>query len=185
LSYVPEDRLGQGAVPGLDMTDNGILTGHGTGSVKAGWIRKNVARAFAASCIAEFDVRNGRPNGAASTLSGGNLQKFILGRELLQNPKLLLIGQPTWGLDVGSATFVRRQIISAARDKGAAVLVVSEELEELFEICDRIAVMVKGRLSPPLPVDRIDTETIGLLMGGMDGSRTSMAVQSKDASHAH
>lgn len=184
LSYVPEDRLGQGAVPSLSMTDNGVLTGHGLGSVRSGWIRKGVAKAFAQSCISEFDVRSGRPNVTASTLSGGNLQKFILGRELLQNPKVLLIGQPTWGLDIGSATFVRRQIVSAARDKGAAVLVVSEELEELFEICDRIAVMVKGRLSPALPVDHIDTETIGLLMGGADAG-TSTATGSKEPSNAY
>jgi ABC-type uncharacterized transport system ATPase subunit len=166
LGLVPEDRLGEGAVPDLSLADNGLLTAHGEGMVSAGLVQRGVARRFAASCSEKFDVRNGRPTSLARSLSGGNLQKFILGRELLQNPKVLIVAQPTWGLDVGSASFVRRRLVEA-RDGGAAILVVSEELDELFEIADRIVVMAAGRLSASIPVEEADAGRIGQLMGGI------------------
>jgi ABC-type uncharacterized transport system ATPase subunit len=166
LGFVPEDRLGQGAVPDLPLADNGLLTAHGEGMVRAGLVKRGVARRFAASCSEKFDVRNGRPTSLARSLSGGNLQKFILGRELLQQPKVLIVAQPTWGLDVGAASFVRRRLVEA-RDAGAAILVVSEELDELFEIADRLVVMSAGRLSASIPVEEADTGRIGQLMGGI------------------
>ncbi len=165
LGFVPEDRLGVGAVPALSLTDNALLTAHREGMVKAGFIRRGIARGFAGDCITRFDVRNGHPDIPAGSLSGGNLQKFILGRELLQNPRVLVVAQPTWGLDVNAADFVRRRLIEA-RDNGAAIIVVSEDLDELVDISDRIAVMADGRLSACMPTDGIDMTEIGLLMGG-------------------
>jgi general nucleoside transport system ATP-binding protein len=123
-------------------------------------------RAFAQRCIADFAVKCAGPQASADALSGGNLQKFIVGRELLQGPRVLVAAQPTWGVDVGAAAFIRQSLI-ALRDAGAALLVVSEELDELFEVCDRIAVMANGRLSPAVPVQQTDVETIGLWMSGM------------------
>jgi energy-coupling factor transporter ATP-binding protein EcfA2 len=100
-----------------------------------------------------FNVKAGGPHAAARSLSGGNLQKFIVGREIDAKPKLLIVSQPTWGVDVGAAAQIRGEIL-ALRDAGCAVLVVSEELDELFEMCDRLHVIAKGRLSPSLAAQR-------------------------------
>ena len=100
------------------------------------------------------------------SLSGGNLQKFIVGREILQQPKLLVVAQPTWGVDVGAAAFIRQALIDL-RTAGAAILVISEELDELFEICDRIAVIANGRLSPAKRTADTNVEEIGVWMSGM------------------
>ena len=94
----------------------------------------------------EYDVKAGGPDAAARSLSGGNLQKFIVGREIRQQPKVMIAAQPTWGVDVGAAAQIRQALLDL-RDSGVAVLVVSEELDELFEICDRLAVIAQGRLS--------------------------------------
>src|SRR5690606_40389933 len=102
----------------------------------------------------------------ARSLSGGNLQKFIVGREMLQRPRLLVVAQPTWGVDVGAAAFIRQRIIDL-RNEGVAVLVFSEDLEELFEVCDRIAVLAQGRLSPIRPVRETGVEEIGQWLSGM------------------
>jgi simple sugar transport system ATP-binding protein len=99
-------------------------------------------------------------------LSGGNLQKFIAGREMLQKPKVMICAQPTWGVDVGATAFIRQSLIDLAR-AGCAVIVISEELEELFEVSDRIAVLSQGRLSPIKPLSETSVEQIGLWMGGM------------------
>jgi simple sugar transport system ATP-binding protein len=104
-------------------------------------------QAQARDIIGRFNVKAGGPNSAAQSLSGGNLQKFIVGREIDAKPRLLIISQPTWGVDVGAAAQIRGEILKL-RDQGCAVLVVSEELDELFEICDRLHVVAKGRLSP-------------------------------------
>ena len=112
-----------------------------------GWIRMGQLQEQARAIIARFNVKAGGPNAAAQSLSGGNLQKFIVGREIDARPKLLIISQPTWGVDVGAAAQIRGAILQL-RDEGCAVLVLSEELDELFEICDRLHVVAKGRLSP-------------------------------------
>ncbi len=106
-----------------------------------------VDAASPADCIERYNVKCGGPKAPARSLSGGNLQKYIVGREVLQDPKVLVVAQPTWGVDVGAAAFIRQSLIDL-RNAGCAVLVISEELDELFEICDRIAVIAKGRLSP-------------------------------------
>ena len=116
--------------------------------------------------LSRFHVKAGGPDAAARSLSGGNLQKFIVGREIDANPKLLIVSQPTWGVDVGAAAQIRAEIL-ALRDAGCAVLVVSEELDELFEICDRLHVIARGRLSPS--VDRRDATVaqVGEWMSGL------------------
>ena len=166
LCFVPEERLGRGAVPRLSLSLNGLLTGHRLGMVGRGLIRFGAARSFADSCIRQFQVKCGGPQAEARSLSGGNLQKFIVGREILGGPRLLILGQPTWGVDVGAAQFIRQSLIDL-RNAGVAVLVISEELEELFEICDRLAVIFQGRLSPAVPTAETNVERIGLWMTGL------------------
>ncbi|AUL99806.1 ABC transporter [Rhodocyclaceae bacterium] len=167
LCYVPEERLGRGAVPSMSLAENAILTAaHRAGLVRAGLLAVSRAKRFAAECIERFDVRCSGAQAAADSLSGGNLQKFILGREILQTPRLLVCAQPTWGVDVGAAAFIRQTLIDL-RNRGCAVLVVSEEIDELFEICDRIAVIAKGRLSPARPVAETSVEDIGVWMSGL------------------
>jgi simple sugar transport system ATP-binding protein len=166
LCFVPEERLGRGAVPGLSLEENALLTAHRRGMVRAGLVMRRAMREFALACIVRFDVRTGGPESAARSLSGGNLQKFIVGREVMQTPRVLVVSQPTWGVDVGAAAFIRQSMIDL-RNEGAAILVVSEELDELFEICDRIAVIAEGRLSPAVPTRETSVEEIGRWMSGL------------------
>ncbi len=165
LAFVPEDRLGRGAVPDMSLAENALLTAHREGMVSNGFVRRASVDAFARETIAAFGVKAAGPQAAARSLSGGNLQKYIVGREIRQRPKLLIAAQPTWGVDVGAAAQIRQSLLDL-RDEGVAVLVVSEELDELFEICDRIAVIAQGRLSEAKPVAETNAETIGLMMSG-------------------
>jgi general nucleoside transport system ATP-binding protein len=167
LAFVPEDRLGRGAVPELSLAENALLTASSQGMVAGGLIRFARVRAFAERCIDAFDVRCAGPRAAASSLSGGNLQKFIVGREMLQRPDVLIVAQPTWGVDVG-ATLAIRQALLDIRSAGAAVLVVSEELDELFELADRIAVIAGGRLTRAKRTRDTNRDEIGIAMAGTD-----------------
>ena len=169
LAYVPEDRLGRGAVPEMSLTENVLLTSRHQGLVSHGLVRARAARERAARTIASWDVKASGPEAAARSLSGGNLQKFIVGREIGQAPKVLIAAQPTWGVDIGASAQIRQALIDL-RDAGAAVLVVSEELDELIEICDRLAVIAQGRLSPARAVRDTNAEEIGLLMAGAAAS---------------
>ncbi len=165
LHFVPEERLGRGAVPTMGLAHNLLLTRNDSvGS--GGWLRIGQLQAHAADIIRRFGVKAGGPNAAAKSLSGGNLQKFIVGREIDAKPRLLIVSQPTWGVDVGAAAQIRGAML-ALRDAGCAVLVLSEELDELFEISDRLHVVAKGRLSPS--VDRADAsvQKIGEWMSGL------------------
>ncbi len=128
-------------------------------------MRDGVVRDYATDTIREYGVKAGGPDAVARSLSGGNLQKFIVGREIRQQPRMMIAAQPTWGVDVGAAAQIRQALLDL-RDSGVAVLVVSEELDELFEICDRLAVIAQGRLSDPKPVRETNAEEIGLLMSG-------------------
>jgi general nucleoside transport system ATP-binding protein len=166
LGFVPEERLGRGAVPRMSLANNALLTGWHQAMLRFTLIDRAAVRAFAATVIEKFDVKCGGPEAQATSLSGGNLQKFIVGREILLGPKVLIVAQPTWGVDVGAAAAIRRALIDL-RNAGTAVLVVSEELDELFEICDRIAVIANGRLSPAKPVAETNVEEIGVWMSGM------------------
>jgi simple sugar transport system ATP-binding protein len=164
--FVPEERLGRGAVPRMSLADNALLTAHRRGFVTRGLIRFAKVAEFAQTCIAEFTVKCGGPQAEAKSLSGGNLQKFIVGREILLKPKVLVVAQPTWGVDVGAAAFIRQKIIDLRND-GVAILVLSEELDELFEVSDRLAVIAKGRLSPAKAIRDTNVEEIGVWMSGM------------------
>ncbi|MFT4101817.1 MAG: ABC transporter ATP-binding protein [Burkholderiaceae bacterium] len=165
LHFVPEERLGRGAVPTMALAANTLLTRSEPVS-GAGWIRRGVAARLAENLIRRFDVKAGGPQAAARSLSGGNLQKFIVGREIDARPTLLIVSQPTWGVDVGAAAQIRGAILGL-RDAGCAVLVVSEELDELFEICDRLLVIAQGRLSPGIETASATTELIGEWMSGL------------------
>jgi simple sugar transport system ATP-binding protein len=171
LGFVPEERLGRGAVPEMSLASNVLLSHQGPSTVSMGMIKGGAIRALAASIIQRFRVKAGGPQSAAKSLSGGNLQKFIVGREILRQPKVLVIAQPTWGVDVGAAAQIRAELI-ALRDAGCAVLVISEELDELFEISDRIMVIAKGRMRAPVPARSVSREQIGLWMSGMEQAET-------------
>lgn len=167
LCYVPEDRLGTGALADMSLTENSILTAADRAQlVEAGFLRFEKAQSFAARCIESFQVKASGVRASARSLSGGNLQKFIVAREIQQAPKVLICAQPTWGVDVGAAALIRQSLIDLARS-GCAVLVVSEELDELFDVSDRIGVMFNGRLSPIQPVGQTNREQIGLWMSGL------------------
>ena len=165
FAFVPEDRLGRGAVPDMSLADNALLTAHSRGLVQSGFIRRRAERAFTAECITRFDVRTPGPQAEAGALSGGNLQKFIMGREMMLDPAVLVVAQPTWGVDVGAASEIRQRLV-AMRNAGAAILVISEEIDELFEICDRLQVLHKGRLSPALAVAGTTVDAVGTWMIG-------------------
>jgi ABC-type uncharacterized transport system ATPase subunit len=165
LTFVPEERLGRGAVPALSLADNALLTGARAGMVRCGFVRSEVARAFARETISAFKVKCGSELSVAESLSGGNLQKFIVGRETRLDPKVIVVAQPTWGVDVGAAQLIHQALV-ALRDRGVAVLVVSEELDELFTLCDRIAVIAQGRLSAPQATGSLSVEQVGVLMAG-------------------
>ena len=166
LAFVPEERLGRGAVPHMTLADNALLTGHRQGLVRRGFIDRGKVGAFTQKIISEFGVKCVGIAAAARSLSGGNLQKFIVGREMSLSPRVLIVAQPTWGVDVAASAFLRQALIDLSR-RGVAVLVISEELDELFEICDRIAVIFQGRLSPAKPRTATNVHDIGLLMAGV------------------
>jgi simple sugar transport system ATP-binding protein len=166
MAFVPEERMERGSVPGLFLSDNVLLTHHGAPAVRRGWIRRGGLTTLAQNIIARFAVKADGAQVTARSLSGGNLQKFIVGREILRAPKLLVVAQPTWGVDVGAAARIHEELL-ALRDAGCAILLVSEELDELFEIADRLVVMAAGRLSPAVPVGQATVEQIGQWMSGL------------------
>lgn len=175
LHFVPEERLGRGAVPTLSLAQNLLLTR--TEALRpGGFIATAELQRMAAGLIQRFGVKAGGPDAAAKSLSGGNLQKFIVGREIEAAPKVLIIAQPTWGVDVGAAAQIRGELLKL-RDAGCALLVVSEELDELFEISDRLLVMAKGRLSPALPVAEATVEKVGMWMSGLWEVQPQAAVE--------
>ena len=164
LCTVPEERMGRGAVPALSLAANTLLTRREPIS-RGGFLRWGRARRIAERLIARFGVRARGVEAAAASLSGGNLQKFIVGREIDAAPKVLVVAQPTWGLDVGAAAQIRGELTALAAS-GVAVLVVSEDLDELFEIATDLVVMARGRLSPRIPIGEARIAQIGQWMAG-------------------
>jgi len=165
LHHVPEERLGRGAVPSMSLAQNTLLTRREPVG-RLGHVSTAKAAALARRLIERFGVRASGPQASARSLSGGNLQKFIMGREIDAAPKALIVAQPTWGVDVGAAAQIRAELL-ALRDAGCALLVLSEELDELFELSDRLMVMARGRLSPAIPVAEATVQRIGLWMSGL------------------
>ena len=165
LHFVPEERLGRGAVPSLSLARNLLLTRNDAVGA-GGWLSLAKLQVQARQTIERYRVKCGGPQAVAKSLSGGNLQKFIMGREIDAGPALLIVSQPTWGVDVGAASQIRGELLKLA-GAGCAVLVVSEELDELFEVCDRLYVMAKGQLSPSMPRADATPEKVGLWMSGL------------------
>lgn len=155
----------------MSLTENALLTG-GTRQklVHNGFIDWTRTRSFATKIIRDFDVRTPGTETAARALSGGNLQKFVIGREVLQSPRALIVNQPTWGVDAAAAAAIRQSLIDLAAG-GAALVVISQDLDELMEIADRFAALNEGRLSAPRPTQGLTIEEIGLMMGGAHGMR--------------
>ncbi len=166
LRSCPRKGWGVARCRHLSLADNALLTGSSRGMVQHGVIRHATVREFARAVIERFKVKCKSEQAAASSLSGGNLQKFIVGRETMLEPKVIVVAQPTWGVDIGASMLIRQALIDL-RDRGVAVLVISEELDELFMISDRIAVMAQGRLSPAVPSGETSLEQIGAWMGGV------------------
>ena len=167
IAFLPEERLGHGAVPSMTLIENALLSGFGPKNLVAagGVIREGATSDYAETVVERFDVRTSGINAEARSLSGGNLQKFIIGREIEQRPGILIAAQPTWGVDAGAATLIHQALFDLAA-AGAAVLVMSQDLDELLAITDRLAVLHLGKLSKSYPTDQVSAEQIGLLMGG-------------------
>ena len=140
-------------------------TAIGAGVVNKGLINRSAAQDVNTKVTEFFDVRKGTPDPEARALSGGNLQKFVVGREVALEPRILVVNQPTWGVDAGAAALIRQTLIDLARG-GSAVLVISQDLDEIFEIADRIVVISRGELSDAYPAEELSLERIGLLMAG-------------------
>lgn len=185
LAFVPEERLGRGAVPAMSLASNVLLSHQTPPYVRGGMVSPRAAEGLAAGIIQRFRVKASGPGALARSLSGGNLQKFIVGREIEAGPKVLIVAQPTWGVDVGAAAQIHNEIL-ALKATGCAVLVVSEELDELFAICDRLHVIAKGHLSPSIPVETATREQVGLWMSGLwEGGPVSQREASSAEVPAH
>lgn len=165
IAVVPEERLGRGAVPEMSLVDNALLTASSRGLVRKGWVTYQRVRDYANRVRERFQVKSAGIDAVARSLSGGNLQKFIIGREALQEPRLLVASHPTWGVDVGFAVAIH-QVLVELRDRGAAVLLISEDLDELFQLCTRMGAMCGGRLSPLVPTESLTIEQLGQWMAG-------------------
>ncbi|MFT3973924.1 MAG: ABC transporter ATP-binding protein [Amaricoccus sp.] len=169
LAAVPEERNGHAAVPGFTLAENAVLTArYRKGMVRQGVILGGIARDYADEVIRTFAVKATGPRATAGSLSGGNLQKFIMGREVLQVPEVLVVAQPTWGVDAGAAAAIHQALVDLAA-RGSAIVVISQDLDELLAISDSLAVINEGRLSPKRAVGEISIDEIGLLMGGVHG----------------
>ena len=170
LGAVPEERNGHAAVADFTLSENTVLTARDRlGMVSGGLIRAGAARTFTGEVIAAFAVKALGPGATAGSLSGGNLQKYIMGREILQKPSVLVVNQPTWGVDAGAAAAIHQALVDLAAT-GSALVIISQDLDELLKLCDTLAVINVGRLSAKLNVGEISIEEIGLLMGGVHGT---------------
>ena len=173
LVAAPEERLGHAAAPDMTLVENALLSGAVRQRLtRRGFINWSATEAFAADIVKTFDVRTPGTHVAARALSGGNLQKFVVGRELSQTPSVIVINQPTWGVDAAAAAAIRQAILDRAAG-GAAVVVISQDLDELLEIVDDFAALNAGRLTPTRPVQGLTIDEIGLMMGG--GHRVEQA----------
>ncbi len=175
LLAAPEERLGHAAAPDMSLTENAVLTGAVRKDLaRHGFVDWTRAQSFAEDVISAFDVRTPGASNAARSLSGGNLQKFVIGREIRQDPTVLVVNQPTWGVDASAAAAIRQALLDLA-EQGAAVIVVSQDLDELIEISDRFAALNEGRLSSFRPTSSLSVDEIGLMMGGAHGMEVAHA----------
>ncbi|MDB4823112.1 ABC transporter ATP-binding protein [Acidimicrobiia bacterium] len=166
LSYIPENRLGVGLAPGVSIIDNSAVKDY----YKARFgphLSGNKMLNNLNILIKQFSIKAPNPKAEVSTLSGGNMQKLLMGRELISNPEVIIAAQPTRGLDV-NAVEALHDLIVMQRDKGAAVMLISEDLDELFKLSDRIIVMYEGRIVKEFSMDEADIESVGLAMAGLN-----------------
>ncbi len=162
----PEERLGHAAAPDMSLTENALLSASGRKRLEqGGFIDWGKTETFAREIITRFDVRTPGPHVLARALSGGNLQKFVIGREIELDPDVIIVNQPTWGVDASAAATIRQALLDLA-GKGAGVLVISQDLDELLEVADSFAALNEGRLSKARPAKGLTVEEIGLMMGG-------------------
>jgi general nucleoside transport system ATP-binding protein len=176
LASVPEERNGHAAVPDFSLSDNSVLTARDRLRLAvSGLIRPRAAQKYTDEVISTFAVKATGTEAVAGSLSGGNLQKYIMGREILQKPSVLVVSQPTWGVDAGAAAAIHQAIVDLAA-AGSAIVVISQDLDELLSLCDTLAVINEGRLSKSMKVSDADIEEIGLLMGGIHGETDTGAV---------
>ncbi|AFY54678.1 ATPase component of uncharacterized ABC-type transporter [Rivularia sp. PCC 7116] len=166
IAYAPEERLSKGIVANMTLQENALLTAYGQGMLQSGMIRQSKLKAWTKRIVNAFDVRGGGLNSRAGSLSGENLQKFIIGREIQQNPIVLIAAHPTWGVDISACATIHNALFQM-RDSGSSVIVISEDLNELCSLCNRIGVIYKGRLSPLTATTDINRKKIGHLMGGI------------------
>lgn len=168
MSSIPEERLGHGAVPGMSLDDNGLLTSfQRLKLLNKGFINGGASHSFAEQVIQRFDVKSNGTQSPAASLSGGNLQKFIVGREICQDPELLIVSQPTWGVDAGAAQTIHEALGELAAN-GTAVVVISQDLDELMKVSDRMGAICAGAVSQIYPAAELSIEQIGLLMAGSE-----------------
>ena len=168
MRAAPEERLGHAAAPAMTLIENTLITSHAEDVIDQwGIIKFDNVKEKTKDIISEFDVRTPTLDNAAASLSGGNLQKFVIGREILQRPRVFVVNQPTWGVDAAAAAFIRQSILNLASND-SAVVVISQDLDELFEICDTFSVLTNGRMSKSYNIRSLSSEDVGLLMGGSD-----------------
>jgi simple sugar transport system ATP-binding protein len=166
MAYIPEDRQERGLVMDFDLVENGILgSQHSPPFENGGRIEWSEAREHAETIVDEFDVRPGETDVTAVSLSGGNQQKFVVGREFQRDPRLLLATHPTRGVDVGSTEYIHDRLVEL-RSAGTGVLLVSSKLDEVQSLSDRLAVMYEGELVAVVDPDAVTDEQLGLLMAG-------------------
>ncbi|MEM8581145.1 MAG: ABC transporter ATP-binding protein [Pseudomonadota bacterium] len=166
ICFAPEERLGHALSPGMTLAENVLISARRRAGLSAhGVLNFGAAARFAGEVIAKFDVRTSGPQQTARTLSGGNLQKFSIGREIAQKPIALVAAQPTWGVDAAAAATVHRALIALA-EAGTAVLVISQDLDELRSLSQRLAILSDGKLSEAVPTAELSLAEIGTLMGG-------------------
>ena len=166
IGFLPEERHGHSAVTNMKLTENTLLTNHNSPLIQKNNIVKNDnLEKLTNDIIDKYDVRTPFQNPQASSLSGGNLQKFVIGREIIKKPRVFFVAQPTWGVDIGATKFIRNSLIDLANN-GCGIIVISQDLEELFELSDNICVLFRGKLSESKPLQELSSENIGMLMGG-------------------
>ncbi len=165
LSYIPENRLGVGLAPGVSILDNSVVREYFSASYGP-HLSKNKMVNYLNLLIKEFSIKTGEPKAEISTLSGGNMQKLLMGRELISNPEVIIAAQPTRGLDV-SAVEALHDLIVNQRNKGSAIMLISEDLDELFKLSDRLIVIYEGRIIKEFDIDEANTNNVGLAMAGV------------------
>lgn len=176
LAFIPEERNGHAAVPSMTLSENALLTGYDLEHVvRGGIINQNQTFAMAQHISQTYDVRRPSDDPLASALSGGNLQKFVVGREIIKSPKVLIVSQPTWGVDIGAAQFIRTAIADLAK-QGSAIIMISQDLEEIFQIAHQITVLNAGQLSETFKTEDVTAERIGLLMGESHHDNADMTI---------